>query len=453
MLRKKYSLKTLKAAFEHKYWHDKNRGIDYINGEIFKKRLQDEFAVIKRKCVDGKYQFAPYLELLKLKGRDKKPRVVAIPTLRDRIVLNQLKEILAEVFPEANQMSLANTYIDRIARYLNATDLRNTMIYQTDIKEYYPNIDNDILITKLKDRIRSKKLLSLIEGGLKTPIVNRSYHKRERNKLITKGVPQGLAISNILANIYLLQFDREMQNDTRCCYFRYVDDILVITKNEYLDELINKVEEGLRKLKLEIDIAGVGKTRICKSENQFEYLGYLFRMPVITVRPKTVENYLHSIVSMFSRFKNKIKDYSFVIESPNEVFITELNEKITGAISDKKRYGWIFYFLSMNDVGLLYRIDKLIRSFFRRLDEFEGTPPQTLKSLARSFYEAKYSPNNGYIMNYNNILTVSQKLLYLKRFGYLNYNRKYSNQEVENVFNLVKMRRLSKLSKDDANIY
>jgi hypothetical protein len=45
----------------------------------------------------------------------------------------------------------------------------------------------------------------------------------------TKGVPQGLAISNILAEISLGKFDNELSSDPNIWFKRYVDDILILT--------------------------------------------------------------------------------------------------------------------------------------------------------------------------------------------------------------------------------
>ncbi|MEC4818039.1 MAG: RNA-directed DNA polymerase, partial [Scytonema sp. PMC 1069.18] len=72
-------------------------------------------------------------------------------------------------------------------------------------------------------------------------------------------------------------------------------------------------------------------------------------------------------INQHYREKRKSK---YTVESLKEIFITNLNEKITGAISEERKYGWIFYFNAINDVSLLYKIDNIIAGFFKRLEDF-----------------------------------------------------------------------------------
>ena len=80
----------------------------------FFKQSNQHIDNIQTKCLQGNYRFSPYLENLKSKGKDKKPRVISIPTVRDRIVLLALKELLVKIFPECVPKKLPNTYINEI---------------------------------------------------------------------------------------------------------------------------------------------------------------------------------------------------------------------------------------------------------------------------------------------------------------------------------------------------
>ncbi len=99
-LKSYFRIKSLKKIYNQKFQSSKIKGIDRLSGSQFRKQAKEQIRVIHNKCLRGTYKFSPYLELLSSKGRGKAPRLLAIPTIRDRIVLHALKEILFQVFPE-----------------------------------------------------------------------------------------------------------------------------------------------------------------------------------------------------------------------------------------------------------------------------------------------------------------------------------------------------------------
>ncbi|WP_158622523.1 reverse transcriptase domain-containing protein [Pedobacter sp. KBW06] len=70
------------------------------------------------------------------------------------------------------------------------------------------------------------------------------------------GIPQGLPISAILANLYLLDFDLSiittLVNERNCYYRRYSDDILIICKPEEKEEINKIVQEKISQVNLKI---------------------------------------------------------------------------------------------------------------------------------------------------------------------------------------------------------
>jgi hypothetical protein len=106
----------LHKTFNEKFLDSSVKGLDRLNGHQFKSNIDEHCFNINRKCMSGKYEFTPYAEVLQLKGRAKHPRVIGIPTVRDRLVLNQLKNILSHVFSEYVPKTRANTLIHKISR-------------------------------------------------------------------------------------------------------------------------------------------------------------------------------------------------------------------------------------------------------------------------------------------------------------------------------------------------
>ena len=129
----------------------------------------------------------------------------------------------------------------------------------------------------------------------------------------------------------------------------------------------------------------------------------------------------------------------------------ELNLAITGALSEGRRYGWLFYFLEINDHSLLHRLDAIVSSFFDRSPLF-GKRPQTAKRFARAYYEAQYRPQHGYILDYDTIGTFSQKIAFLTRFGQISGVIRVSRDEIETMFDRIKRRQLRGLELDVGTI-
>lgn len=81
---------------------------------------------------------------------------------------------------------------------------------------------------------------------------------RNKQKQIV-GIPQGLPISAVLANIYLFDFDKtiieNLVNIQNVYYRRYSDDIVIICKPDEIDEIKKYIESLIKESKVEISTA------------------------------------------------------------------------------------------------------------------------------------------------------------------------------------------------------
>src|SRR5699024_10071101 len=108
----------------------------------------------------------------------------------------------------------------------------------------------------------NKEFRNAIKTG-KVPIYKNSFRRKEEDGTKTKvGIPQGLALSSILANIYLLEFNKkiiqELVKKKVFFYRRYSDDILICCpekelKNtqKYINDLVNEYRIEISKDKTE----------------------------------------------------------------------------------------------------------------------------------------------------------------------------------------------------------
>lgn len=417
-----FSAAALKERFESNFSRSAGKGTDRINGFQFAARADTECVVASGKCLAGTYRFAPYLENLKPKGRNKAPRLIGIPTLRDRVVLSQLNRFLAAVFPDCVPKNIASSYVRSVFEDLKTKTPADIWICSTDIKTFYDAIQQDRLMSVLRRRIKNKAALVLVHGALRTPTVpkntKRSRHSEFRPK---RGVPQGLAISNILAAIYMREIDDAMKK-LGVAYFRYVDDVLMYGGKDAVDRALRSLRARLRRRGLSLHPEASGKTSRQPMTKTFGYLGYTFTWPHVSVREATVERFLQSIAAKFSEYVHnkarRLERFKYLTEARlAEIFLLELNERITGAISEKRRYGWIAYFNQITDLSLLHRLDGAIARMFCRLPDFGRKAPAGLRSLSRAYFEMKFNANGGYVRDYDKIVTRAEKLKFLQERG------------------------------------
>jgi RNA-directed DNA polymerase len=214
----------------------------------------------------------------------------------------------------------------------------------------------------------------------------------------------------------------------------------------------------LKRRKLQLHSLSSGKTQIAPLTSPFGYLGYRFEREEITVREATVERFLQSIAGKFSDFTHnkvrRLEKFKYLTEARlSEIFLEELNERISGAVSEKKRYGWIAYFNQMTDLTLLYKLDSTIASFFSRLPEFGRIAPDGLKKLSRAHWEMKFDPQGGYIRDYDRIQTRMEKLNFLLFRGRIDPEEALTDEQIEDRYENYVRHVLSAMHADEGSVY
>ena len=221
-----FSEAHLLEAFNTRHSDAMSRGLDRRNGPAFALVAESEITIISRKCLEGSYRFTPYLESLKVKDRASSPRLISIPSIRDRIVLTQLNKLLRAVFPEASKTYFASEFVRDIAEHLRGVPVASTWTAGTDIRKFYDSINRERLQKLVARGLRHPPAATLVTRAIATPTVPGTYRRSNVTKFrLSSGVPQGLAISNALAALYLHEVDTAM-GKMPVRYFRFVDDVL-----------------------------------------------------------------------------------------------------------------------------------------------------------------------------------------------------------------------------------
>ena len=421
-----YTKKHLKAIYYEKVRKKPSIGLDKISPSKFEKELDNNIDIILRKVNNDTYKFTKYKQLLFLKGEKKYPRSVCVPTLRDKLTITILNELIIEIYGSKCVTKMPQVIINDIV-----TQTSNYRYFiKIDISTFYSSIDQTILINFLKKKIRKPQVLNLIIKAIRTPAI--TYPIKIRNDTLnrTSGIPEGLAISNSLANIYLSSLDEKYGFNEEIAYWRYVDDILIFTNDKSFLTVKEQIESDLNKLKLNInDKKDEGRIDI-----GFSYLGYQISKDLVGVRESSILKIEQSLEDLFRHHKN----YNF------KLFEWKLNLKITGFITNKHKYGWMFFFSQITDIRLLFHLDDLVRKFCLRYKVKEKLIPKrfvrTYYEIRKSLYKTTYIPN---IDRYS----LQQKIDILSDIYGFNIS-KLSNNEIELHFNNVISKEIESIEKD-----
>lgn len=137
-------------------------------------------------------------------------------------------------------------------------------------------------------------------------------------KLIRRpiGIPQGLALSSVLANLYMLPFDCELLAEVEKVggvYRRYSDDLVIICEQKHMSHLISTAEQKIKDLKLKIstdktEICAFSKTKdsrfltaqtlahtapykMSNKQGKFTYLGFSFDGRKVLIKDKNISRF------------------------------------------------------------------------------------------------------------------------------------------------------------------
>lgn len=402
-------------------------GIDRIRPARLEPALKVELDVIARKVASGTYTFTAYKEKLISKGQGVPPRVVSIPTARDRIVLRALCEFLGAIFPEA-ALAMPQVAIDSLSIAMSSGKYAEYI--KIDLKNFYPSIPHPVLFRALKKKIRKPEILALLKSAIETPTVPESKGSKG-SEPSPVGVPQGLAISNLLAEIVLLAVDAPFKTTSDIWYHRYVDDILILAPTGTSKAIADDVVAALTALGLTPHPPGTtgSKSKMGPLTEQFTFLGYEIANGSINIRRESVLRFESSLASIFTAYRHRLLRATAPYEKLAAIALCRwrLNLRITGCVFEGRRLGWVFYFSQITTTERLRAVNRTIETLLRR---FSLTGQIRPKSLVKAHYESKRKNklSHSYIPNFDTMSIAQQReilslLLGAARIGSLSDKR------------------------------
>lgn len=430
-----FRVKHLKAVYEEYIQESTAIGLDKISRDRFREDHLSHIEIISTKAGNNSYNFTPYKKKLISKGEGKPPRVISIPTIRDRITLRTLCNILTKIYGTDLSREIPQAKIASINSNIKKHKFNSYI--KIDISNFYPSINHGMLFETLHKKIRKKHLLSLIKKAITNKTVNKSG--REKEDINETGIPQGLSISNILAEIYISEIDHKYLNNKDIYYVRYVDDILIFCDSNHTAIIFSQIKSEFSSLNLDIHPLNETNSK-CQSgliDDEIHFLGYKFENRKSSILPNNRKRFEDSIASLLTTFKYRYNKATDLDSKTNAIRVLEwrLNLKITGCIFNANKRGWMFYFSQIENLTELYEIDASIRKLVDRICPTEVNI--NIKRLTKTYHETQRlkSSSHKYVINFDT-LSIDDKRDILER--YLGFDRLVSadNDTITRYFNM-----------------
>ena len=289
-------------------------------------------------------------------------RKLGIPTVIDRIIqqaiAQKLQSIWEPLFSDSSYgyrpKRSAQQAMQQVKRY---AEQGYRYVVSVDLSKYFDTLNHELLMDLLHRQIQDIRVLRLIKKYLKSGVLE--------NGIVCKteeGSPQGGPLSPLLANIYLNEFDWEMD---RCNVkmVRYADDIVVFARSKRAAErLLESCRRYLEdKLKLRMNTEKSKVTSIFSTRN-FKFLGFC-----LGKNGKGI--FIRAHYKSLKKAKEKLK------------LLTKRNRgrNVRVVMQEVKRFicGWLGYFRVADMKRTMQSWDEWLRSRFRMYIWKQWKKPKT----------------------------------------------------------------------------
>ena len=172
-----------------------------------------------------------------------KTRPLGIPAFEDKLVQEVVRMILEAIY-EGHFETTSHGFRPKRSCHTALLHIQKTFsgakwFIEGDIKGFFDNIDHDVLVGILRERISDDRFIRLIRKFLKAGYVEDwTFHNTY------SGMPQGGIVSPILANIYLDKLDKYVKE-----YIRHFDMGTKRRPGKESNDLANERKRTVRKLK------------------------------------------------------------------------------------------------------------------------------------------------------------------------------------------------------------
>lgn len=365
-------------------------GIDGQSLSDFEATLNLELDSLLLELKEKRYQPSP-VKRVTIPKEGGGERALGIPTVRDRIVQQTLRNLLEPIFDPGfhpssygyrkgrgchHAISKASLFIRRY---------RRQWVVDMDLSKCFDTLNHDHIIRQFREKVSDSSILTLLRQFLESGVM-----VGEEYESTTTGSPQGGVISPLIANVYLDRFDQFMKQRGHRIV-RYADDILILCCSESAARNALAVAQGYLEGELKLTVNQT-KTHITHSDQGVKYLGVEIFTAYTRIQEKKVQA-LKAKVKGITR-RNTGKNLVGVISELNPVLRGFVNYfKIAHCVRElKKLMGWIRRRLRCIQLKQWKKPQKL----HRRLKQLGYKPP--FKAIKMKSWHNARSPLASFAM-------------------------------------------------------
>ena len=388
LLEKILSRDNLNRAYKRVRANKGAPGIDGMTIEDALPWLREHREELLDTIRQGKYKPQP-VRRKEIPKPDGGVRKLGIPTVIDRIIQQAIAQQLVPIYePLFSDNSFgyrpnrsAQQAIQKVKQY---AEQGSTSAVLVDLSKYFDTLNHELLMNLLRKNVHDKRVIELIKRYLKAGVMENGLLVKT-----TEGSPQGGPLSPLLANIYLNEYDKEMER-RGVPVVRYADDIVVLAKSpraaQRLLESTKRYLEGKLKLKMNVE-----KSKVISvfSIRNFKFLGFALGKGKDGV-------YIRVHAKSMKKAKAKLKELTSRSQGRN---VRKVMENIKVYIR-----GWLGYFGIASMKMTMQRWDEWLR---RRLRVYIWKQWKVPKARIRNLMKLgipKHQANKwGYVKAYWNV--------------------------------------------------
>lgn len=342
----------------------------------FEAKLSTNLRRLRRQLQQNKFVFPPALGIRIPKSKEDKSsfRPLVVARVESRIVQRAVHDVLVSVpavqkfvhtpysfggikKKKDDEMSAVPAAIQAV---LDAVGGGCRFVIRSDIEKFFTRIPKSAVTDIVKEAVKDQEFVELFTRAIAVELENMAQLREHANAFPVEdiGVAQGNSLSPLLGNLFLYNFDLELnkRSDVRC--IRYIDDFIILAPDKGVAEnTFAKAQHMLSNLGMRISPT---KTQRATIEEGFDFLGIDLSNGFIRPSRKAQERVLASIDSTLMESRKAFREHAKTGELAHSLSLLESLQKVAGVMQ-----GWGKHYRFCNDTKCFERLDQQVQTSIR----------------------------------------------------------------------------------------